>query len=249
MVNNKEVLYLGIGLVVGGVVGYLAAKKRLEAVYDERADSEIAEVKEHYKILHKKEYSEPKDYIADKYGDALASLGYTTEEERLKVAEGLDKLMSGGVDTDTYIQNAFDLDDKDVGEEITTSRSRTHGDPMKDPEWLKSVENRDTSKPYIISEEEFSLENRHFDKVTLGYFVEDDTLVDDQDRPIDDAERSIGSDALMNFGLYSGDPNIVFVRNEQVSIDYEVVRDERSYQEVILGIRERSVSQKFPEDD
>lgn len=249
--NTKKVLYLVGSFAAGVAVGFLVSKNQLEAKYDARANEEVAEVKEHYKILHKSEYPEPKDYIADKYRDKLIDLGYETEEERMEVAAGLDRLMAGGVDAGTHISNAFDLsEDQDDSTEIKIPPlMEPMGDPMQDPEWVESVKNRDTDEPYVISVDEFTLERNEYDKVTLGYYREDDTLVDENDIPVDDIEQVIGAASLGQFGKFSGDKNIVYVRNERVGIDYEVMFDERSYQEVILGIRESNVQPKFREDD
>jgi hypothetical protein len=54
--------------------------------------------------------------------------------------------------------------------------------------------------PYVITVEQFNEENNHFDKITLSYYEDDDTLTDENDEMIQDRESVIGVDALRSFG-------------------------------------------------
>lgn len=91
--------------------------------------------------------------------------------------------------------------------------------------------------PYEISVDEFFTENPHFEKLTVRYWEGDDTLADDRESPVPDTavDEVIGGDNLDKFGLRSGDPNIVYVRNEKISVDYEVIRDRRKYAVIVAG--------------
>lgn len=93
----------------------------------------------------------------------------------------------------------------------------------------------DVSKPYVISSEEYSHDEPEFDKITISYYEEDDTLCDDRERPIDDIEGLIG-DALSHFGEKSNDRNIVYVRNHRISSDFEVLRETGEYAVRVLGL-------------
>ena len=97
--------------------------------------------------------------------------------------------------------------------------------------------------PYVVNVEEYHDTNLHFDKSTLYYYNLDDTLVDESEEPIADVDAVIG-DGLMRFGDGSDDPDIVYVRNEKLGIDYEVIRVEKSYQETVLGITDLPVRKK-----
>ena len=89
--------------------------------------------------------------------------------------------------------------------------------------------------PYVILTEEFNEGNPEYDKVSLAYYEEDDTLTDDNEEIIPNPEDIIGY-ALSCFGQDSNDPDIVYVRNEKLGIDYEVCRIPKSYQATVLGI-------------
>lgn len=96
-------------------------------------------------------------------------------------------------------------------------------------------ESDDEPTPYVVSAEEFSEEKTHYDKITLTYFSEDNTLIDDREEIIPNIDELIGPEAVMNFGNQSDDPNVVYIRNNKRNADFEVVLDERSYTEVVLG--------------
>ena len=93
-------------------------------------------------------------------------------------------------------------------------------------------------EPYVISLEEFSEEKDNFDKTTLYYYELDDTLTEQNDEIITDIYSTIGDNALSSFGEDSQDPEIVYVRNEKISTDYEVVRHDASYATVVLGYKD-----------
>jgi hypothetical protein len=95
--------------------------------------------------------------------------------------------------------------------------------------------------PYVISLEQFNEEMDYHDKLTLTYYQADDTLVDEDEEIISDVEKLIGSYALSNFGVDSEDPEVVYVRNEKLAVDYEVVRiPNGSYSETVLGERKET---------
>ncbi len=89
---------------------------------------------------------------------------------------------------------------------------------------------RDAKAPYVINIDEFTNEKSEYDKVTLTYFDGDDVLIDtDDDSEIDDVEEIIGRSWKGAFGIGSDDEDIVYVRNEGLAIDYEVVRTWNRY--------------------
>lgn len=96
-------------------------------------------------------------------------------------------------------------------------------------------EEHKSSTPYVISFEEFFETNNEYDKCSIGYYADDETLVDEVDDLVDDPNYIVGPVALSKFGYLSQDPDIVYVRNDNLAIDYEIVREWISYQEKVLG--------------
>lgn len=95
----------------------------------------------------------------------------------------------------------------------------------------KIIEEKDVAmpnKPYIISPEEFG-ESGNYTQISLTYYS-DGVLADDEDEIIEDIDDTVGEDFADHFGDYEDDS--VFVRNDRLKCDYEILRDNRSYSDV-----------------
>lgn len=84
-------------------------------------------------------------------------------------------------------------------------------------------------RPYIIPPEMFD-EEPDYDAVTLTYY-NDGVVADMWDEKVDDVDDTIGSDSLNHFGEYEEDS--VFVRNDNLKTDYEILRDYRNYSDIV----------------
>jgi len=106
-----------------------------------------------------------------------------------------------------------------------TDYARNH--PEKDPiEVVSDIRNTEgMDHPYIIDADCFASDGLENNKLTITYYEGDDTLVDDGEEIIVDRDMIIGMDTLRQFGDGgSMDPDVVYVRNEQLGIDYEIIR-------------------------
>lgn len=81
--------------------------------------------------------------------------------------------------------------------------------------------------PYVISPDEF--DENGYETVSLTYFA-DKVLVDDMNDVVTDLDGTIGRDSLNHFGEYEDDS--VFVRNDKLKIDYEILLDTRNWSDV-----------------
>lgn len=84
-------------------------------------------------------------------------------------------------------------------------------------------------KPQVIEPTEFG-ECDGYDTISLNYYA-DGVLTDDFDNPIEDVERMVGVESLTHFGEYEDDS--VFVRNDVLKADFEILLDTRNYADVI----------------
>ena len=83
-------------------------------------------------------------------------------------------------------------------------------------------------RPYVISPDEFG-ERIGYETVSLTYY-EDGILTDEADEIIRNVDDVVGEDSLTHFGEYEDDS--VFVRNEDLKLDFEILRDVRNYKDV-----------------
>lgn len=113
---------------------------------------------------------------------------------------------------------------------VETSESQT-----TDNSWNQEDEEEDRSPdaPYTIHKDEFESNETDYRQTTLEYFSSDDILCDEKRVPIYNASHVVGK---LEFGHGSGDPDIVFVRNEKLESEFEVVRFHTSYQAEVLGL-------------
>lgn len=93
------------------------------------------------------------------------------------------------------------------------------------------VETKETmgkETPYIISPDEFGEEDE-YETISLTYYA-DGVLADDMDYLVEDVEETVGNNYASHFGEYEDDS--VFVRNDRLKADYEILMDERNYSDV-----------------
>lgn len=88
-----------------------------------------------------------------------------------------------------------------------------------------SVEPEDTEHPYQITPDEFG-EFEDYSKQNLVWYS-DGALCDEQDILIDDAASIVGEEFMDHFGDY--EPDIVYIRNDRLSSDFEIRKDPDSY--------------------
>lgn len=82
--------------------------------------------------------------------------------------------------------------------------------------------------PYVISPYDFGeLDDYH--QIELTYYEGDDTLEDEDYNIITDRDELLGPGALLTFGEYEDDA--VFVRNERLRTDFQILKDYRKYSE------------------
>lgn len=84
-------------------------------------------------------------------------------------------------------------------------------------------------KPYVISPEEFG-EFEDYERISLSYYA-DRVLADEDDEKVDDVDNVVGLESLTHFGEFEDDS--VFVRNDRLKCDYEILLDQRTYSDVM----------------
>lgn len=91
-------------------------------------------------------------------------------------------------------------------------------------------------KPYIITPEECG-EIEDYDVISLIYFA-DKVLTDDQNVPIENVDEIVGRDSLNHFGECEDDPDSVFVRNDELRTDIEILLDSRNYSDLVNDVQD-----------
>jgi hypothetical protein len=220
---------IGLGLAVGATVGYFIARKKMELKYAQIADQEIADMKEHY-------LERERDVI--RFQEELAS------QPKPNLDAVMDE-MNYQRKRSTYTPEEQAAINEVVAEEEEEER-RNIFESLPAWDYSEEMKKRDPERPYVIHKDEFEEgigdeREPEWQQGTLSYFDGDDVLTDERDHVIDaDRESVVGDANLLRFGHGSGDPNVVYVRNEYMTIDIEIVRSPGLYAEEVHGIIEHS---------
>ena len=94
------------------------------------------------------------------------------------------------------------------------------------------IAKRDPEHPYIIHRDEFNSNEVDYPQSTLTYYKSDHILCDEHDTPVYNIDKVVGK---LEFGKGSRDPSIVYIRNEKLEAEYEVILDHGWYQVEVLG--------------
>jgi len=197
-----------VSLIVGAASGYFFAKKRLEKIYADFASQEIAEARKFYS--KNKKFSTPEEAVEALIPDEAV--------EALKAYQG---------EPDVVLETTEDVVVNIFGSTVSHTKD----------EWAQVVSMRDEDEPHIISQEEFMEGGPGYHQPTLSYYVGDDILADERDQPITDVTDLLGEDNL-KFGYGSGDANIVYIRNNKLSLDIEIIKSEGKYSEEVAGFHQ-----------
>ncbi len=86
-----------------------------------------------------------------------------------------------------------------------------------------------TQEPYVIAPEDFGAIDG-YDTIGLIYYS-DKILSDEEGELVEDINNVVGFDSLTTFGKYEDDS--VFVRNDRLKCDYEILFDQRTFSSII----------------
>lgn len=197
--------------VLGAAAGSLATWKLIEKKYKDIAQEEIDSVKDTFSKMNK-----------NKYPDKL--------EDYPDFKEFDDSDDSDDVEEEPKPEQKIDRNNKpDIVEyaKILSETGYTNYAERQDKKEKKGVEPVEDERPYVISPDEFG-EKDGYENVTLTYYA-DGVLTDYFDNVISNVDEVVGFDSLDHFGEYEDD--VVFVRNEKMETDYEILRDLRDFNE------------------
>ncbi len=213
---NSKILYFIGGVVAGSVATFFITKH----ICDKEKEAEIAEVKKTYsdrpllKIVKKEETDSGLKIEAEPIDPKkIVDLNNKLKEDLLASKNIIEKQNYNLFSKPPHgkdIHNGVD-ENEDLEVEFVENY------PKEGP----------AAAPYIISPTQFINEEPYYDKITLEYY-DDDILANAlSEEIIEDINAAIGLESLTKFGEYEDD--VVYVRNENRSTDYEVIRQHRPF--------------------
>ena len=201
----KEVI-VKIAIFSFGVgLGVAGSWRYFDQKYQKLADEEIESVKA---MLSKKST----DIKYEHTGEPIAKVEKVTMDDNSLTAEAtLINSYSSSVDLETKNYSEF-YAPKKVEEAQTLS-------PKED-------------EPFDISVEEYE-EDTEFQKVTLNLYLEDGVLCYEESEDVAEESDTVGTENLDDFSRTSF--STAYFRNPKEGIDYEVIKVDGSYKELIAG--------------
>lgn len=203
---NKDLIVKGMIFAAGAAIGSVVTWKVVKTKYEQIAQEEIESVKEAFSN---------KDITVEDMAKAAVKEGFNVN---ISVENGEDSAAE-----------RVDPDSPSVSDEIRgiverlgyTAESTGESEENKEEE-----EEDDMEKPYVISPEEFG--DCDYITVSLTYYL-DGIVTNDQDKIITNVAELVGDNFADHFGEYEDDS--VFVRNDRLGMDFEILKDYRDYYE------------------
>jgi hypothetical protein len=212
MIKREHILIgIGAGFIAGYQLGYLINRRRRPEgmTDDERADYELT--------------IERKNMLIERLRNALDS--------RLPDHDGTDQLLE---EVKRYREEPID--------ELVGSQHRRMPDDGKpdlaeiagrqlgdedEPEAPVATVPADPDMPYVITKEEFQLNEKDYEQATYTWYKRSDDLIAENGRPVDDVLNLVGFAWKKEFGNRR---NETWVRNDELGVEIEIVREPGSWE-------------------
>ena len=215
-------LGIGAGLLVGAGVTYFVMERKLRTKYEQIVEEEISQMREHF---HAKAVAMENKPALD---GLVKDLGY------VPVEGGDPGTPQTVIEAETPNHTAIEPEERNVFEEAEARLETT--DPSEGWDYDTERANRKAGEPYVIHKDEQN-EMEGFTETTFTYYEGDDVVCDERDRVVDSRDEILGVGFMDKFGHGSGDPNVVYIRNEELAVDIEVCRSPNSYAEEVHGFK------------
>lgn len=143
-----------------------------------------------------------------------------------------------GLDEATVALAAYQgKDEPEVEYAVTTSNVFASPHDYDEFDVEEEMKTRTLFEPYVINHDEFMQAEPEYDQTSLTYYAGDEVLSDERDTPIEIIEETVGTANLEKFGHGSGDANTVFIRNDRLKMDFEIVKSTGKFAHEVLGFQ------------
>lgn len=199
--NGKNIFAFLLGAGAGAAISYYLTAAKYEQILQDEIES-------------------AKEYYRNKYGASD-----DVESDSGNDAEGSESSDDSIGDSKPDLQEYAERIKREGYTDYAAISGENPADKLGD---LKEEEEQDMNEPYIITEDQFNDEHDDYEKLSMSYYA-NGVLTDDYDEPVEDPDRVVGMGALNAFGDAGVDS--VYVRNNVLKCDYEILRDQRKYEE------------------
>ena len=243
----KNALIFVAGAVVGGGAAYYIVNSINEAknekVISDRVEAAVKQYKAH-------ELAKLNSDIMSKVKNSIVKTNESekvTSEEIEEYRDKLNRLPYSNIQTSVVEEPKEAPDDDDIDIPVVKHNAFKDSEEINEDEIMDEEEDDDIPEqgsnkaPYIISPEEYQHDYvDEYDKDSLIFFK--DNILTDQDfaevSP-NDAEKLLGGAKLFTaFGSKGAKKDRVYIRNERLHTDYEIVHSPRKYTQDVLHMED-----------
>ena len=230
------------GFSVGCAVGYLVARRQYKFLQRDMAELDM----KHEAIMSTLEENQMKlDFTTAmldqiRYDDIVADYKPEPEPEEPKRTIDIHEVAPEVDYTVPDIPVLREIPVEEVPDEpmpVEVVRQNVFETPDDVWDWEAERSTRSHDIPYVLHVEEYEESEMGFDQITLTYYMGDDIVTDDNDVPVYRHQNIIGDRVRELFGHGSQDANVVYIRNENLRAEYEVLRDNGSYEVDVIGLQ------------
>jgi hypothetical protein len=212
--SSRSSLFTGgvflAGGILGSVVGFKLAERRLMREFDEA----VAEVTAKERSAARRMYAAKQPFPSPE--EAV---------ERLVPAE-VEEILDDYRSQEPREQVAYH---KIKTSQIEVEKAAAVEKPPPVVEENIFAINEEPGEIVVISQAEYENEESGYMQGTMTFYAEDRVLADADDERIEDVLGTVGELALDRFGHLTEHANHVYVRNNHLRLEFEIVRDSGSY--------------------
>lgn len=207
---------IAIGVVIGFVIGYRLSKEKIRAEAFQQSEREVAKIRETYR-------------------QATAARDKPSVEELIEERGYIDQ---GEVERPTRPPVPVAPPKHFAGGSHPFAKRTEEAEKDKHDGWSYPYElsHRSPNIPYIIHQDEYMGNETNYSQVTYSYYAGDDVLTDEQEQVIENRENLVGTEWNERWGHGSDDMNVIFVRNSELGMEFEICRTPASFAEEVLGL-------------
>jgi hypothetical protein len=229
-INAQKVAYsLGgaaVGVAIGFFIGYRLNRAKIRAEAFKQSEEEVDKIREMYRDSARIVREKPE------LDDVVEERGYIVTDEVVerptRPPVPVDDIPPGP--TQERIQYGAPPP-KVPTIKLETGKSKNTG-----WEFDEEIATRSTERPYIIHQDEYQANESGYKQEVLTWYAGDEVLTDEQEQPITNADELVDLNHMSRFGHGTDDFNVLFVRNDSISTEYEICRMPTSYEEEIAGL-------------
>lgn len=232
--------------LVGGAAGYLIAKKRFadqpenedfefnhnEIAYLDTDPVSLDDIREAKRLEVMKEHPASANDEGEDEDQPTFRIEKTAYDEIVLNPRRDPSEIVGGIP-----QVELKSEEDEDGDEVVSIWEGVDSD-VPGWDWENEQKHRLGTEPYILHKTEFLEQETDYDQQTLTYYAGDDKLTDERDVPLYNVSEVVGS--CLQWGHGSGDPNVVYIRNDKLHAEYEVVKHDGRFEVEVLGLDEQT---------